>query len=34
MMMTHRMMLKTHLPFDDTRSLRPFDLIQERLAND
>jgi hypothetical protein len=34
MMMTHRIMLKTHPLFDDTRSLRPFDLIQERLAND
>jgi hypothetical protein len=34
MMMTHRIVLKTHPLFDDTRSLRPFDLIQKRLAND
>jgi hypothetical protein len=34
MMMTHRIMLKTHPLFDDTRSLRPFDLIQKRFAND
>ena len=33
MMMTHRIMLKTHLLLT-TRSLRPFDLIQELLAND
>jgi hypothetical protein len=34
MMMTHRIMLKTHPLLDDSRSLRPFDLILRRLAND
>ena len=34
MMMTHTKALKTHTPFGDTRSLRPFDPIQQRLAND
>ncbi len=32
MMMTHRIVLKTHPLFGDTRSLRPFDPIQQRLA--
>jgi hypothetical protein len=33
MMMTHRIVLKTHPLFGDTRSLLPFDPIQERLAS-
>jgi hypothetical protein len=34
MMTIHRMMLKTHPLLTTHGSLRPFDLIQERFAND
>jgi len=34
MMTIHRMMLKTHPLLTTDGSLRPFDLIQERFAND
>jgi hypothetical protein len=32
MTMIHTKALKTHPPFDDTRSFRPFDFTQQRLS--